>query len=180
MAWILDSAHSSVGFAVKHLMVSTVRGLFKDYTASLDLDTADLTRSAIRTEIDVASLDTRDEKRDLHLRSADFFDVANHPAITFESRRVEHVDGDRYRVVGDLTIRGTKREVVLEAEFAGVQKSPWGDTRTGFSLRGAIDRKDFGLEWNVALEAGGFLVGDKVTLEIEVEALQPAQVPAAV
>ncbi|MBM3268723.1 MAG: YceI family protein [Candidatus Sericytochromatia bacterium] len=180
MAWILDAAHSSVGFAVKHLMVSTVRGQFKTYSATIDLDPADVTRSKVSAEIDAASLDTRDEKRDEHLRSADFFDVANHPKLTFESKRIDRIDGDTYRIVGDLTIRGTTRVIALDAEFFGMQKSPWGDTRTGFSLRGTLNRKDFDLTWNVALETGGVLVGDKVTLEIEVEAIQPAQVPAAV
>ncbi len=172
MAWIIDSAHSSVGFAVKHLMVSTVRGQFKDFRAELDLDTDDLTRSQVRAEIDAASLDTREEKRDEHLRSADFFDVSQHPTLIFQSRRIERA-GEAYRVVGDLTIRGTTREVVLDLDYAGLQQSPWGDTRTGFSLHGSINRKDFGLNWNLALETGGVLVGDKVMLQIEVEAILP-------
>jgi polyisoprenoid-binding protein YceI len=177
MAWTIDSAHSSVGFAVKHLMVSTVRGQFKEFNADLALDTGDLTRSQVSAEIAAASIDTREEKRDEHLRSADFLDVEHHPAIRFESRRIER-SGDAYRVVGDLTIRGTTREVALDLDYAGLQKSPWGDTRTGFSLHGTIDRKDFGLVWNVALEAGGVLVGDKIALAIEIEAiLAQVQVP---
>lgn len=179
MSWQIDTLHSNIGFAVKHMMVSTVRGHFTDYTGTLELDPNDLTRSHFKAEIGAASVDTREGKRDEHLRSADFFDVENHPKITFESRRIEHKQGHEYRLIGDLTIRGTTCEVILDAEFAGLQKSPWGDTRTGFSLSGSINRKDFGLLWNTALETGGVLVGDKVKLEIELEAALQAQ-PVAV
>lgn len=172
MSWQLDPSHSHVGFAVKHLMVSTVRGQFHQYSATIDLDTADLTKARIRAEIDVASIDTREEKRDEHLRSADFFDAAQHPKIVFVSKSITRVDDETYRVIGDMTIRGTTREVTLDAEYAGVQKDPWGGTRTGFSLTGSVDRREFGLTWNAALETGGVLVGDKVKLAIEVELMQ--------
>jgi polyisoprenoid-binding protein YceI len=180
MTWQLDTSHSHVGFSVKHMMIATVRGEFQAYTAELRLDLEDLTRSRVSAEIDVASIATRDAKRDEHLRSADFFDAETHPKLTFESRRVERVDADAYRLVGDLTIRGITREVVLDAEFAGVHKDPWGNTRTGFTVTGQVDRKDFGLTWNAALETGGVLVGDKVKLSLDLEAvLQEAAVPVA-
>ena len=180
MTWQLDSSHSTVGFSVKHMMIATVRGQFQRYTADLAIDLDDITRSQVSAEIEVASIDTREAKRDEHLRSGDFFDAAGHPTITFVSRRIERAGGDDYRLIGDLTIRGTTREVVLEAEFAGVHKDPWGNTRTGFTVTGAVDRKDFGLTWNAALETGGVLVGDKVKLSLDLEAvLQEAPVPAA-
>lgn len=180
MSWQLDPGHSHVGFAVKHMMIATVRGEFSDYTATLDLDLADLTRSKIAASVNVGSINTREPKRDEHLKSADFFDAATHPTMTFESRRIERVDAETYKVIGDLTIRGTTREVILDAEFAGVHKDPWGNTRTGFTVTGAVDRKDFGLSWNAALETGGVLVGDKVKLSLDLEAvLQEAAVPVA-
>lgn len=180
MTWQLDSSHSTIGFSVKHMMIATVRGQFQRYTADLAIDLDDITRSQVSAEIEVASIDTREAKRDEHLRSGDFFDAASHPTITFVSRRIERAGGDDYRLIGDLTIRGTTREVVLEAEFAGVHKDPWGNTRTGFTVTGAVDRKDFGLAWNAALETGGVLVGDKVKLTLDLEAvLQEAPVPAA-
>jgi polyisoprenoid-binding protein YceI len=179
MTWQIDPSHSRIGFSVKHMMIATVRGEFKAYTGSLELNTEDITRSKLSGDIEVASIDTREAQRDDHLRSADFFDAANHPTIHFESKRIEHVDGNEYRVVGDITIRGVTREIVLEAEYAGVHKDPWGGTRTGFTVTGSLNRKDFGLSWNAALETGGVLVGDKVKLELEVEAvLQQAPVAA--
>lgn len=177
MTWQIDTSHSHIGFSVKHMMIATVRGQFHRYSGTLELDTADLTRSRITGEIEVASLDTRDEKRDEHLLSADFFDAATYPTITFVSRRIERA-GDDYLVTGDLTMHGVTREVVLDAEFAGIHKDPWGGTRTGFTVTGTIDRKDFGLTWNAALETGGVLVGEKIKLALDVEAvLQEAAVP---
>lgn len=179
MTWQIDNSHSHVGFSVKHMMIATVRGEFKAYTGTLALDTDDMTKSVITGEIDIASIDTREPKRDEHLRSADFFDAETYPKMTFKSKRIEQVDGNEYRIVGDLTIKGTTKEVVLDAEYAGIHKDPWGNTRTGFSLTGTIDRKEFGLGWNAALETGGVLVGEKVKLSLDVEAvLQEAAVPA--
>ncbi len=177
MNWQIDSAHTHVGFSVKHMMIATVRGEFKQYSGTLEIDPSDLTRSTISGEIAVASLDTREANRDQHLRSADFFDAEQYPTISFVSRRIERRDAENYRVSGDLTIRGLTREVTLEAEYAGIHKDPWGATRTGFMVRGTIDRKEFGLTWNAALETGGVLVGEKVKLELEIEAvLQDAPV----
>jgi polyisoprenoid-binding protein YceI len=180
MSWNLDNSHSRIGFAVKHMMVSTVRGEFKSYTGSLSLDQNDFTRSTITGEIDVASIDTRDEGRDAHLKSADFFDVDNHPKISFKSTRIEAKGGNEYTVYGDLTIRGVTREIAVATEYTGTHKNPWGATVTGFSGSATINRKDFGLEWNVALETGGILVGEQVKLEIEAElSMQAAPAEAA-
>lgn len=180
MNWQIDNSHTHVGFSVKHMMIATVRGEFKQYSGTLELDTSDLTRSRISGDIEVASLDTREANRDQHLRSADFFDAEQFPRISFVSRRIERLDEENYRVIGDLTIRGITREVSLEAEYSGIHKDPWGATRTGFMVRGAIDRKEFGLTWNAALETGGVLVGEKVKLELDIEAvLQEAPVVVA-
>ncbi len=170
--WEIDPAHSLAEFAVRHMMVSTVKGRFATVRGHVDFDPADLSTASIEGEIDVASIDTRDEKRDAHLRSADFFDAETYPTITFKSRRVEVLDDDRVRVVGDLTIRGVTREVVLDGEFAGVNRNPWGQWVAGFSGTTTIDRKDFGLNWNVALETGGVLVADKVKISLEIEAVR--------
>lgn len=174
MSWQLDTSHSRIGFAVKHMMVSTVRGEFKSYTGTLNLDEADLTRSTITGSIDVASIDTRDEQRDAHLLGADFFDAENHPTITFRSTRIEAKGDDAFTIYGDLTIRGITREIAIDAEYAGKHQNPWGSTVTGFSGTATLNRKDFGLAWNVALETGGILVGEKVKLELEVELTQQA------
>jgi len=170
--WTIDQAHSLAEFSVRHMMVSTTRGQFQNIEGTLQLDESDLTNSKVDVTIDVASLTTRDEKRDEHLRSADFFDVANQPKITFKSTRIEKKKGDDYLVHGDLTIRGVTRPVVLEAEFNGFGTSPWGQSVAGFEADTEISRKDFGLEWNVALETGGVLVGDKVKIHLEVEAIK--------
>ena len=172
--WDFDPAHSSINFWVRHLMVSKVHGRFHDWTGTLELDDADPSKWRIDVKIDARSIDTREEKRDEHLRSADFLDVQNHPHIAFRSTAIERKGEDRLLVNGELTIRGTTRPVTLDVEAAGRAKDPWGGERTGFSATTAIDRKDFGLQWNVALEAGGVLVGDKVNITIEVEAIKKA------
>lgn len=177
MSWKIDPTHTHVGFSVKHMMVSTVRGQFKAYTGTLELDLEDLTRSVVAGEIEVASIDTANTDRDNHLRSADFFDVENHPVMAFKSTRIEREGDDEYKVYGELTLRGVTREIVLDAEYAGLSKDPWGGTRTGISLRGSLNRKDFGLTWNAALETGGILVGEKIKLELDIQAvLQEASV----
>lgn len=169
MALNVDSVHSHVGFSVRHMMVTTVRGKFTAYRGTFDIDPADFTRSTIEGDIDVASIDTGNADRDNHLRSADFFDVANHPKITFKSTSIAR-DGDGYKVTGDLTIRGTTHPVTLDVEHAGTSKNPWGQTVTGVSATGSINRKDFGLQWNAVLETGGVAVSEKVKIEIEVQA----------
>jgi polyisoprenoid-binding protein YceI len=169
MSLTVDPVHSHVGFSVRHMMVTTVRGKFTAYRGTLDLDAADFTRSRIEGEIDVASIDTGNPDRDNHLRSADFFDVATHPKITFKSTSITR-DGDGYKVTGDLSIRGQTHPVTLDVENAGTSKNPWGQVVTGVSATGSINRKDFGLVWNAVLETGGVAVSDKVKIEIEVQA----------
>jgi polyisoprenoid-binding protein YceI len=171
--WSIDASHSLAEFSVRHMMVSTTRGQFQNVSGTLTIDEGDLTKSKVEATIDVKSLSTRDEKRDGHLLSADFFDADNFPTITFTSTGVAK-KGDDYIVTGDLTIHGTTRSVELKTEFNGFNTTPWGGRVVGFSADTEISRKDFGLEWNVALETGGVLVGDKVKIHLEVEA-GPAQ-----
>ena len=169
----IDASHSSLEFAAKHAMVTTVRGRFGDFSGTLHLDAEDPSRSTAEVTIDVASLDTRSDQRDEHLRGDDFFDVAKYPTITFTSTRAARgKDDDEYRLWGDLTIRGVTREVELEITFTGSAVDPWGKTRAGFEGRTTVNRKDWGLTWNVALEAGGILVSDKVKLSLDVAAVK--------
>jgi polyisoprenoid-binding protein YceI len=170
--WVIDPAHTLVEFGVRHMMVSTVKGRFRDVRGAIELDETDPTRSSVSVEIDVASIDTGEPQRDAHLRSADFFDAERYPVITFQSRRIEEAGHDRYRVVGDLTIRDVTREVTLDATYEGRARDPYGNERIGFSARTTLNRRDFGLTWNVALETGGFIVGDTVTVSAEVEAIK--------
>jgi len=169
MSWVIDKVHSHVGFTVRHMMVATARGQFKEYTGKLSLDPADFSKSVFEGEIDVASIDTGNADRDNHLRANDFFDVANHPKITFASTRIE-AKGDGYVVHGDLTIRGVTHAVALDVEYAGTSKNPYGQTVAGVSATGSLNRRDFGLVYNALLETGGVAVSDKVKLEIEVQA----------
>lgn len=169
--WNIDVDHSEVGFAVKHLMVSTVRGSFRKVTGSIVIDSRNIERSHVEAVIDASSIETRQAQRDAHLRSPDFFDVENFPDLRFRSTRVEQTSADTLRVVGDLTIRGITRPVTLEVEQAGRSKDPWGGERTGFSATTRINRADFGLTWNAALETGGFVVGDEVKITLEIEAI---------
>jgi polyisoprenoid-binding protein YceI len=178
-SWNIDPAHSGVTFSVRHMVISKVRGRFAKFGGKLDLDDQDLTRSTLDVRIDAASIETGVADRDAHLRSADFLDVEKHPELAFTSKRIERVGDGRYRVVGDLTIRGTTREVPLEVEAGGTGKDPWGNERTGFSAHASIDRKEFGLQWNQALETGGVLVGERVDIEIELQAVRPAGQRAA-
>ena len=173
--WQLDPTHSEVAFSVKHLMISTVRGRFSGVKGSIFLDTEDVSRSSVEVEVDAATIDTREEKRDGHLRSPDFFDVETYPTITFRSRRIEPVGGDRFKVTGDLTIRGVTREVVLDVTEEGRGRDPWGGERVGFSATGKIDRRDFGLTWNQALETGGVMVSNEIKLSIEAQAVKAQQ-----
>jgi polyisoprenoid-binding protein YceI len=174
MSWKIDPAHSRVGFAVRHMMISNVHGRFNSATGSVEFDEARPTRSSVDVQIEAASIDTRDEKRDGHLRSADFFDAARYPYLTFHSKRVEVVDADHGKLYGDLTIKDVTREVALNVEYSGLVKSPWGATTAGFTATTRINRKDWGLNWNVALETGGVLVGDTVNISIELEIIKQA------
>ena len=172
--WNIDSTHSTVGFSIRHMVFSKVRGRFLKYTGALQLDDSDPGKSWVEVTIDAASIDTGTAQRDTHLRSADFFDVETYPDLRFRSTRVEDVGDGRLRVVGELTIRDTTREIVLDAEPAGRGMDPWGNERIGFVARTSIDRKDFGLQWNQLLEAGGVLVGDRVDIELDVQAVNTA------
>jgi len=159
------------------MMITTVKGRFDDVEGSIVVDEENPDRSRVEVEIGAASIDTRTEQRDDHLRSADFLDVENHPKITFRSTRVEGAyakPGDRFKVAGDLTIRGTTREVVLDVTFEGAGQDPWGGQRASFSAQSKIDRRDFGLTWNQALEAGGVLVSNEIKISLEVQAVKQA------
>ena len=168
--FIVDSVHSQVHFTVPHLMMFKVRGNFNEFSGSLEVDTAKRTLLGAQATVETASINTNNEKRDNHLRSADFFDVANHPQMTFTSTEISG-SGNDIKVVGDLTIRGVTREIVLTGAYLGETPDPWGNTRTGFQATGSIDRRDFGLTWNKALETGGVVVGDTVEIGIEVAAV---------
>ena len=168
--WTIDPSHSSVEFSVKHMMFATVKGRFSDVQGTISLDEDSHATSAVDVEIAAASVDTRDEKRDAHLRSADFFDAETYPTITFKSTKVEPKGANRAAVTGDLTIRGVTREVVLDTEETGRGQSPFGQDVIGFTATTTINRKDYGLNWNAALESGGVLVGDEVRITLDVEA----------
>jgi polyisoprenoid-binding protein YceI len=172
--WNIDSTHSTIGFAVRHLVIAKVRGHFKTLSGAITWDDADPRRSSVTVEIDAASIDTAESKRDEHLRSADFLDVAQYPTLSFRSTRVE-LEGDAIvRVVGELTLHGVTREVTLAVEDLGRTKDPWGNQRAAFAATTSIDRKDFGLRWNQALETGGVLVGDKVEISLDLQAVATA------
>lgn len=178
--WTIDPTHSQIGFAVKHMMFAKVRGRFGSVEGEIVADPGSPGDATVEVRIDAASIDTNVEDRDEHLRSEDFLAVSSYPDITFRSTRVEGrpFEDDSFRLVGDLTIRGTTREVTLEATHEGTGEDPWGNTRAGFSAETTIDRRDFGLTWNQALEKGGILVGHDVDIRLEVQAT--AQVEAGV
>ena len=171
--WKIDPVHSGAEFKVKHMMISNVKGHFSVIMGSLTLDPNDITRSRIEASADAASINTRDAQRDAHLKSPDFFDVERYPTLTFESTHITRKSEDELAVTGNLTIHGTTREVVFHVEGPTPPgKDPWGNTRLGVSATAKINRKDFGLNWNAALEAGGFLVGEEVTITLDVQFLQ--------
>jgi len=175
--WNFDPVHSDIGFSVRHLMISKVRGHFRKWTGALLIDEADLANSKVEASIEAASIDTKEQQRDDNLRSPDFFDAANHPALTFQSTQVKKTSEDEYQVTGNLTIRDVTREVTLAVEYLGRSKDPWGGLRMGFSAKTSIDRRDFGLIFNMPLEGGGVVVGDRVEIVLEIEAVK--DVPAA-
>jgi polyisoprenoid-binding protein YceI len=168
--YVIDPSHSHIGFAVRHLMISKVKGRFASFSGTVTV-ADDPLASAVEVEIDTASIDTRDEQRDGHLRSPDFFDVAQFPTATYRSTGVRQ-QGGRWAVDGELTISGVTRPVTLDLTVDGVGGDPWGGTRVGFAARAEVDREDFGLTWNQALETGGVLVGKTITVEIEAEAVR--------
>lgn len=171
--WLIDPAHSQVSFSARHMMVTTVRGSFKSLSGTIEFDPANPAAAQVEVTIEAASIDTGVADRDNHLRSPDFLDVASFPTITFKSTRVEPQGSDRARIYGDLTIRGVTREVVIEAELLGQGKDPFtGSTKAGFAGRTTINREDWGLTWNVALEAGGVLVSKEIKIELDVQAVE--------
>jgi polyisoprenoid-binding protein YceI len=168
--WNLDAAHSVAEFKVKHMMISNVKGQFAKVTGVLQLDEQDVTNSKVEASIDAASLNTRDDQRDTHLKSADFFHIEQHPTLSFKSTRVKRIGDGELSVSGDLTIRGVTRNVEFTIEGpTPPAKDPWGNTRLGLSATTKINRKDYGLTWNAALETGGILVGDEVTITLDVQ-----------
>ncbi|HKG25375.1 MAG TPA: YceI family protein, partial [Thermomicrobiales bacterium] len=165
--WAIDPAHTTVEFSVKHMMVSSTKGRFGGVSGTLVIDEQNPERSSAEVKIDASTVDTREERRDAHLRSADFFNVEVHPEITFKSTRVVPESGDRYKVYGDLTILGVSQPVVLDTEYHGQNKTPWGSEVVGFTATTKISRKEWGLTYNAALETGGFLVGDEIKIQLE-------------
>lgn len=172
--WNVDVAHTNVGFIVKHMMVSKVRGNFTDFEGTIEGNPEQLENAKVSFKVNLDSINTNNEDRDNHLRSADFFDVENHPYMTFESTNIKKVDDEEYELTGNLTIRGVTKEVTFDVEYLGVGTNPWGVAVAGFEAETKISREEFGLTWNQALEAGGVLVSDEVKIKIDLQA-NPAQ-----
>lgn len=177
--WEIDSSHSGIHFSVRHLVIAKVRGQFSRWTGTVQVPQGDFERASVDVTIDAASIDTGVAQRDAHLKSADFFDVETYPEITFKTNRVSARDVDTLSLEGLLTIRGVARAVTFEIDQHGQTKDPWGNQRAAFTARTAIDRKDFGLTWNQTLETGGVMVGDRVDIEIDVEAVRQAEAKVA-
>lgn len=177
--WKLDPTHSSANFSVKHMMVTTVRGHFNDIDGTIEFDEANPAASRVNVDINVASIDTGVADRDNHLRSADFFDAAKFPKMTFRSTKIEVTGKNEGRITGDLTIRGVTRPVVINVEYLGSFKDPWGNDKMAFSGETKINREDFGLTWNVALETGGWLVGKDIKISLEAQAVKVVEAAAA-
>ena len=175
MSWKIDNAHSQFQFTVRHMMISNVRGWFERFSGTVEFDEKDPVRSRMDLQVEAASINTKEPKRDDHLRSPDFFNAAQYPYLTYKSRRVEKVDATHGRVIGDLIIRDVSHEVVLDVEYTGQAKSPWGTMSAGFNAQTKISRKRWGLNWNQALETGGVLVGDEITIDIEMEIVKQAE-----
>ncbi|HLI82361.1 MAG TPA: YceI family protein [Bryobacteraceae bacterium] len=172
--WQIDPVHSFLRFTIRHFVVSKVHGRFTQWGGTIHFDNQQPTNSKVEIQIDANSIDTGDGRRDGHLKTADFFDTEKHPQITFRSTKIESAGPNRYRVTGDLTIRGVAKPVTLEVEHGGEVKDPWGNQRGGFSIQGSFDRRDFGLTFNQTLEGGGPALGDKIELVADVEATKAA------
>lgn len=169
MSWQIDPAHSQITFSIRHMMITNVRGRFENFSGAVNFDEADPARTSVDLQIEAGSINTREPNRDAHLKSPDFLQTDQYPYVYFTSKRVELRDSRHARLIGDLTIRTVTREVVLDVEYAGQAKSPWGTVSAGFSATGKINRKDWNLTWNQVLETGGMLVGDEITLNVELE-----------
>jgi polyisoprenoid-binding protein YceI len=172
--WNIDKSHSSLEFTVKHMMISKVKGVFNEFDATVEADVNDLTDATVEFSVDLKSIDTRNEDRDNHLRSNDFFDIESHPKMTFVASDIKKKSDNEYDVVGDLSLRGVTKPVTFDLTMEGVHKDPWGNEVAGFSGSTKLNRKDFGLVWNAALETGGVLVGEEVKINIELEAHKQA------
>ena len=170
--WIIDPTHSEIAFKVKHLMISNVKGSFNEFSGQLVTDGDDFSTADISFKINPASINTGVSDRDTHLKSADFFDVENFKEITFTNEKITKIGDDQFTLAGNLVIKNVSKQVKLDVEFGGLMTDPWGNEKAGFTLSGKLNRKDFGLNWNAALEAGGVLVGDEIKLNIEIELLK--------
>ena len=177
--WEIDSSHSSVHFSVRHLVIAKVRGSFTRWSGTIQVPDGDFSKATVSVTIDASSIDTGVADRDAHLKSPDFLDASQYPELHFVAKRVEPRSAGEVDVVGDLTIKGTAREVVLRVEQHGQAKDPWGNVRVAFTAKTSIDRKDFGLTWNQVLETGGVMVGDRVEIEAEIEAVKQAEAQVA-
>ena len=169
MFWQTDPAHTEIIFSVRHMMVANVRGRFENFTINVDANEEQPERSRVHVEIEANSIDSREPQRDAHLRSPDFLNAEEYPQFIFDSSRIEMLDDNHAKIYGDLTVREVTRPVILDVEYAGQYQNPWGAMVAGFSAKTKISRKEWGLTWNVALEAGGWLVGDEITIQIEAE-----------
>ncbi len=172
--WILDPTHSEIQFKVKHLMITTVTGYFREFSASVESAGDDFSNAKINFEAKTASIDTNNADRDNHLKSADFFDAEKFPALQFQSTEMKKAVDGNFRLTGDITIKDVTKPVILDVEFGGIMKDPWGNQKAGFSLSGKINRKDWGLNWNAALETGGVLVSDEVRIFCEIQLAKQA------
>ena len=167
--WKIDKAHSEVQFKAKHLVISTVTGQFNEFEAELEMEDDKLENAKAWFRADVNSISTNQPDRDKHLKSADFFDAENHPEITFESIEIAHVDGNQYKMTGNLTMRGITKTITLDVEYGGTMVDPWGNTKAGYEITGKVNRHDFGLKWNAATESGGLVVGKEITLSLNIK-----------
>ena len=175
--WALDPTHSELAFKVRHMMITNVKGEFRKFAGSLLTEGSDFTKSSIDVTIDASSIFTNEDKRDGHLKSGDFFDVENYPTLSFQGKSFKKLYHDEYKLKGVLTIKGVSKEIELDVEFGGINKDPWGNEKAGFSVEGKINRKDFGLNWNAALETGGVLVSEEVKISAEVQFIRPQTQP---
>ena len=177
--WALDPTHSELQFKIKHLMISTVSGQFNQFNAAVETKDDDFTKAKVHFEANVDSISTNNEQRDAHLKNGDFFDSEKFPVITFDSERMEKIAEDEYKLHGTLTIRGVSKKIILNAEFGGITKDPWGNTRTGFAVAGKINRQDFGMSFGAVSETGGLLLGDDVKINANVQFVKEAVAVAA-
>lgn len=177
--WALDPTHSELQFRIKHLMISTVTGQFNDFKATVETEGDDFTNAKIHFEATVGSISTNNEQRDAHLKNGDFFDTEKYPVIVFESEKMEKTGNEEYKIYGVLTMRGVSKKIILQAEFGGITKDPWGNTRTGFSVTGKINRYDFGMSFGAVSETGGLLLSDEVKINANVQFVKEAVAEAA-